>query len=219
MSATVPSSVAERAKRIARTSLVGVAANVLLAAFKAAVGLAAGSVSIAMDAVNNLTDALGSVLTLAGVALARRASLHAGVRYNPWTFRKGNPEDRFTDPDGDSERQFENRKRAFSLSFRYWPWYVYSGWWVYGRGQYMEYNRGGLIRHTAEEGDAFGVGAGLGYTRMLHKRWNLELGAGVWGGVKSYREYRCTNCGTTLENGRKPFVLPDDIFVSLVYVF
>ena len=31
MSATVPSSVAERAKRIARTSLVGVAANVLLA--------------------------------------------------------------------------------------------------------------------------------------------------------------------------------------------
>ena len=72
MSATVPSSVAERAKRIARTSLVGVAANVLLAAFKAAVGLAAGSVSIAMDAVNNLTDALGSVLTLAGVALARR---------------------------------------------------------------------------------------------------------------------------------------------------
>ena len=72
MSATVPSSVAERAKRIARTSLVGVAANVLLAAFKAAVGLAAGSVSIAMDAVNNLTDALASVLTLAGVALARR---------------------------------------------------------------------------------------------------------------------------------------------------
>lgn len=162
---------------------------------------------------------LGTVNAEAGVALARRASLHAGVRYNPWTFRKGNPGDRFTDPAGDSERQFENRKRAFSLSVRYWPWYVYSGWWVYGRGQYMEYNRGGLIRHTAEEGDAFGVGAGLGYTRMLHKRWNLELGAGVWGGVKSYREYRCVNCGTTLDSGRKPFVLPDDVFVSLVYVF
>ena len=72
MSFSVPSSAAERAKRIARTSLVGVAANVLLAAFKAAVGLAAGSVSVAMDAVNNLADALGSVLTLAGVALARR---------------------------------------------------------------------------------------------------------------------------------------------------
>ncbi|MBO6247693.1 MAG: DUF3575 domain-containing protein, partial [Bacteroidales bacterium] len=80
---------------------------------------------------------LGTVNAEAGVALARRASLHAGVRYNPWTFRKGNPGDRFTDPAGDSERQFENRKRAFSLSVRYWPWYVYSGWWVYGRAQYM----------------------------------------------------------------------------------
>ncbi len=73
MSAAIPSDAAERARRIVRTSFVGIGANVLLAAFKAAVGLAAGSVSVVMDAVNNLTDALGSVLTLAGVQLARRA--------------------------------------------------------------------------------------------------------------------------------------------------
>jgi len=63
---------AARARRIVRTSFVGIAANVLLAAFKAMVGFAAGSVAVVMDAVNNLTDALGSVLTLAGVQLARR---------------------------------------------------------------------------------------------------------------------------------------------------
>ena len=63
---------ASRARRIMRTSFVGIAANVLLAAFKAAVGLAAGSVAVVMDAVNNLSDALGSVLTLAGIQLARR---------------------------------------------------------------------------------------------------------------------------------------------------
>ena len=63
---------ADRARRIVRTSFIGIAANVLLAAFKAAVGLAAGSVAVVMDAVNNLADALGSVLTLAGVQLARR---------------------------------------------------------------------------------------------------------------------------------------------------
>jgi len=62
-----------RARRIVRTSFVGIAANVLLAAFKAAVGLVAGSVSVVMDAVNNLTDALGSILTLVGVKFARRA--------------------------------------------------------------------------------------------------------------------------------------------------
>ena len=37
--------------------------------------------------------------------------------------------------------------------------------------------------------------------------------------AKWYREYRCSNCGTTLDSGRNPFVLPDDVFVSLVYVF
>lgn len=63
---------AARARRIMRTSFVGIAANVLLAAFKAAVGLAAGSAAVVMDAVNNLSDALGSVLTFAGIQLARR---------------------------------------------------------------------------------------------------------------------------------------------------
>ena len=71
--AGIPADTAARARRIVRTSFVGIGANVLLAAFKAAVGLAAGSVSVVMDAVNNLTDALGSILTLVGVKLARRA--------------------------------------------------------------------------------------------------------------------------------------------------
>ena len=71
--AGVPADAAARARRIIRTSLIGIAANVLLAAFKAAVGLVTGSVAVVMDAVNNLSDALGSVLTLVGVKLARRA--------------------------------------------------------------------------------------------------------------------------------------------------
>ena len=56
--ATAPMSAAARGRRILRTSVVGIAANVLLAAFKAAVGLAANSVAVVLDAVNNLTDAL-----------------------------------------------------------------------------------------------------------------------------------------------------------------
>ena len=63
---------AERTRSITRTSLIGIGANLLLAAFKAAVGAAAGSVSVALDAVNNLTDALSSVLTIVGVKLSRR---------------------------------------------------------------------------------------------------------------------------------------------------
>ena len=47
-----------RHSQIIRTSWIGIGANVLLAAFKAVVGLVAGSVAIVMDAVNNLSDAL-----------------------------------------------------------------------------------------------------------------------------------------------------------------
>ncbi len=62
----------ERAKRITRTSFIGIGANLLLATFKAAVGAAAGSVSVVLDAVNNLTDALSSVITILGVKLSQR---------------------------------------------------------------------------------------------------------------------------------------------------
>lgn len=162
---------------------------------------------------------LGTMNVEGSVAVARHFSLHAGLRYNPWTFRPGDPDDRLVDPLGDTERQFENRKQAYAIGARWWPWYIYSGWWVYARGQYMEYNRGGLIHHTAEEGDAFGLGVGLGYTYMLHKNWNIEFGAGAWGGVTMYTDYRCTNCGSVVSEGTKFFFLPDDVFLSLIYVF
>ena len=61
-----------REKEIVRTGLVGIAANVLLAAFKAAVGLAAHAIAIVLDAVNNLTDALSSVITIIGAKLSAR---------------------------------------------------------------------------------------------------------------------------------------------------
>ena len=60
----------ERERVIVRTSIIGIAANVLLVAFKAAVGLAANSIAIVLDAVNNLTDALSSVITILGAKLA-----------------------------------------------------------------------------------------------------------------------------------------------------
>ena len=63
---------ADRSRSIVRTSAIGIATNVLLAAFKASVGLIAGSVAIVMDAVNNLSDALSSVITIVGTKLSAR---------------------------------------------------------------------------------------------------------------------------------------------------
>ena len=62
----------DRSQKIIRTSIIGIVANVLLAAFKAAVGILASSVAIVMDAVNNLSDALSSVITIIGTKLSER---------------------------------------------------------------------------------------------------------------------------------------------------
>ena len=60
----------ERGNIIIRTSIIGILANVLLAAFKAVVGITANSIAIVMDAVNNLSDAASSVITIVGTKLA-----------------------------------------------------------------------------------------------------------------------------------------------------
>ena len=60
----------ERSKVIVRTSIIGIIANVFLAAVKAVIGLAANSIAIVLDAVNNLSDALSSVITIIGAKIA-----------------------------------------------------------------------------------------------------------------------------------------------------
>ncbi len=62
----------ERESKIIRTSLVGIIVNALLAAFKAFVGTITGSIAITMDAVNNATDALSSVITILGTKLSTK---------------------------------------------------------------------------------------------------------------------------------------------------
>ena len=62
----------DRGKIIIRTSIIGIVANVFLASFKAVVGLMSNSIAIVLDAVNNLSDAISSVITIIGTKLARK---------------------------------------------------------------------------------------------------------------------------------------------------
>lgn len=61
-----------REKVIVRTSVIGILANVFLAGFKAVIGFFTNSIAITLDAVNNLSDALSSVITIIGTKLAGR---------------------------------------------------------------------------------------------------------------------------------------------------
>ena len=61
-----------REKGITKTGIVGIATNRVLSTTKAGVGIACGSIAIVLDAVNNLTDALSSIITILGVKLAKK---------------------------------------------------------------------------------------------------------------------------------------------------
>jgi cation diffusion facilitator family transporter len=68
--ADISKDVENRDRVIVRTSVVGIVANIFLAAFKAAVGIISNSIAVVLDAVNNLSDALSSVITIVGTKLA-----------------------------------------------------------------------------------------------------------------------------------------------------
>ncbi len=61
-----------REKTIVKTSIIGIIANVFLAGFKAVIGLMTNSIAIVLDAVNNISDAGSSLITIIGTKLAGR---------------------------------------------------------------------------------------------------------------------------------------------------
>ena len=62
----------ERETAIVRTSAIGITANVALAVFKAVVGILSNSIAVTLDAVNNLSDAISSIITIVGTKLSNK---------------------------------------------------------------------------------------------------------------------------------------------------
>jgi hypothetical protein len=85
--------------------------------------------------------------------------------------------------------------------------------------RYQEYNTGGILSPATSEGDRVGAGLYTGYTYMISTHFNMEFGLGLWAGMDIFRTYSCPECGMTVDSGRRAFLLPDDLMVSLVYVF
>ena len=63
---------AKREKAIVKTSVIGIVTNVFLAGFKAFIGTITNSIAITLDAVNNLSDAVSSVVTIIGAKLGAK---------------------------------------------------------------------------------------------------------------------------------------------------
>ena len=66
----IPEKIISRDKIILKTSIIGIITNVILSAFKGAIGFFTNSIAIMVDAINNISDALSSVITIIGLKLA-----------------------------------------------------------------------------------------------------------------------------------------------------
>ena len=62
----------KRIKGVVKTSVIGIITNLFLVIFKIAIGFISGAISLIMDGINNLTDALSSTITLVGMVLASK---------------------------------------------------------------------------------------------------------------------------------------------------
>ena len=180
--------------------------NFILTIFGALVwcGLDAQEFSVATN-VLDLAN-MGTLNVSAAYGFSRHWSVEVGIKYNPFTW-------------GEGDSTWQNRQRSLSAGARYWPWYVWSGWWLEGALRYKEYNVGGFSDSATSEGDRLGPVLRLGYAHMLTRDLNLDIGAGVWGAWDRYVVYSCPTCGKILDQGQKVFLLPSDVMLSLTYIF
>lgn len=149
---------------------------------------------------------LGTLNLEASCGLGRQWSVSAGVKYNPFTF-------------GEGTGVFTDRQRSVDAGARFWPWHIYSGWWMSGKLKWQEYNKGGLVSAETLEGDRFGGALAAGYSFMLNTHLNLDIGLGLWSGYDKYTAYECLKCGRVIGAGEKFFVLPNDILLTISYIF
>ena len=69
---SIEEAAAKREKTIVKTSIIGIVTNLFLVGFKAFVGLMSNSIAVILDAVNNLSDALSSIVTIIGAKLGAK---------------------------------------------------------------------------------------------------------------------------------------------------
>ncbi len=156
----------------------------------------------------NLLDYLnfGTINAELGVSVHKNWTISLSGRYNPFYFDV---------PD----RPMLNKKAMAAVSARYWPFFVYSGFY-YGFGaQCGMFRSGGIFSPNTREGIAGGATFELGYSLILSKHLNIEFGIGVWAGASAYKKYADTRCGKKLREGTMPFLTLNDLQINLLYNF
>ena len=158
----------------------------------------------------NLLDwaALATINAEAQISFAQHYTFDVYGRYNPWTFG------------ADSENPWVLQQRSVAVGVRYWPWYVYSGWWFSPKFIWREFNWSGVFTQNTTTGTrGEGLSLRAGYSLMVNSHFNIEFGAGVCGLRYSHYDIIKPDGSSLGNKGSQSFIQPDFLSVALVYVF
>ena len=104
--------------------------------------------------------ALGTINAEVAYSVDRHYTIHAGGVANPWEFNTS------------TSVRLLNKQYGGFLGVRYWPWNVYSEWWVGAKAQYKQFQHVGVLLSEYIEGKALGVGIQGGYSYMISNHFN-----------------------------------------------
>lgn len=153
---------------------------------------------------------LGTINAEGAVSMSQHFTLNAGCAVNPW--KSNTP----------TNVELMNRQYGGYIGAKYWPWHVYSEWWIGAKIQYKNFEQVGLLSSNFTKGQALGAGISAGYSFMISSHFNFDIGLGIWGGqLIEYKKYKGkTDVGTKLlEDGPKGFIFLDNVIASFVYIF
>lgn len=162
--------------------------------------------SVSTNLLNYLN--FGTINGEISLGISQHFSLYVQGKYNPFKYKYNY-----------GTRQLNNRQLAFAVGAKWWPWHLYSGWFLSGQTGFTRYNRGGIVSQDTYEGDAYGITVGAGYALMINRHINMDFGIGVIGGYTDFVKYACPSCGKIKNRGKKIFVAPNNVLVQLSYLF
>ena len=154
-----------------------------------------------------------------GYAFSKHFSLHGGVSVNPFSFRNADEDERYSDLVSNERKAFQYKRKSVAVGVRYWPWHVFSGWWFRAKAQLQVYDRGGIFGKERYQGTAIGGGIGFGYAWMVSEHWNIDFGVAGWAGRTKENVYEHVSSNNVMEERTRFFIVPDEVIISVVYIF
>ena len=150
--------------------------------------------------------ALGCINASVEYAPGRHWGFNAGMRYNPFTYRRG------------AENQMQMRQATPVLGIKFWCDTTFCGWFMEGKILASVYSVANVCGSGCFDGQAIAAGVGAGWCKSMSDRWRLCIGAGILAALRDNTYYMGPVCGRISGRKRGPVLRPD-LSVSINYLF